>query len=46
MADSKENMSDAEEEKWIQKLNSQQSTFMYMLGENKLDEETNDEKPW
>lgn len=46
LADGQENMSDAEEEKWIQKLNSQQNTFMYMLGENKLDEETNDEKPW
>ncbi|MFT5661179.1 MAG: Ca-activated chloride channel family protein [Sulfurimonas sp.] len=46
LVDGQENMSDAEEEKWIQKLNAQQNTFMYMLGENKLDEETNDEKPW
>ena len=46
LADGKENMSDAEEEKWMQKLNSEQNTFMYMLGKNKLDEERNDEKPW
>ena len=46
LSDGKENMSDAEEEKWIQKLNTQQNTYMYMLNENKFDEEQNDEKPW
>ena len=46
LADAKENMSDAEEEKWIQKLNDQQNTFMYRLNENQMKEENNDEMPW
>ena len=42
----KENMSDEEEEKWIQKLNEQQNTFMYMLNDSTFDEESADAKPW
>ena len=39
-------MSDAEQQKWMQKLNAEQNTFMYMLNDNKFDEENSDEKPW
>jgi hypothetical protein len=39
-------MSDAEEQKWIQKLNEQQNTFMYRLNENQMKEQNNDEIPW
>ncbi|MDB2562110.1 VWA domain-containing protein [Sulfurimonas sp.] len=46
LKDGKENMSDAEEQKWIQKLNEQQNTFMYRLNENKTNEETSNEIPW
>ena len=46
LADGKENMSDAEEQKWIQKLNEQQNTFMYRLNENQMKEQNNDEIPW
>ena len=46
LADGKENMSDAEEEKWIQKLNDQQNTFMYKLNDNQMKEEKSDEIPW
>mgnify|MGYP002640721620 CR=1 FL=1 len=46
LTDGKENMSDAEQQKWMQKLNAEQNTFMYMLNDNKFDEENSDEKPW
>ncbi len=46
LADGKENMSDAEEQKWIQKLNEKQNTFMYRLNDNEIKEENKDEIPW
>lgn len=39
-----EKMSDAEEKKWLDKLNGQQKTYMYKL--NKPNKENTDEKPW
>lgn len=39
-------MSDAEQEKWLNKLNEQQNTYMYMLNDNQHNEENLDEKPW
>lgn len=39
-------MSDAEEAKWIQELESQHSTYMYMLNNKKPKEENENEKPW
>lgn len=39
-----EKMSEAEEQKWLDKLNSQQKTYMYKL--NKSNQENTDEKPW
>ena len=39
-----EKMSDAEEKKWLNKLNRQQNTYMYKL--NKPNQENTDEKPW
>ena len=46
LAEGKENMSDAEEQKWIQKLNEKQNTFMYRLNDNEIKEENKDEIPW
>jgi Ca-activated chloride channel family protein len=41
-----EKMSDAEEKKWLNQLNKQQSTYIYMLNkQNKVKEDTN-EMPW
>lgn len=45
-AEGEENMSDAEEQKWIQKLNEKQNTFMYRLNTNTMKEENSDEIPW
>ena len=39
-------MSDAEQAKWLKQLNSQQSTYMYMLNKPQLNKENSDEKPW
>lgn len=39
-------MSDAEEEKWLNQLNRQQNTYMYMLNDQTNKEENTDEKPW
>jgi len=40
----KSKMSDAEEKKWMQKLNMQKNSYMYKL--NKSNKENYDEKPW
>jgi len=42
----KAQMSDAEEAKWLQELNSNQNTFMYMLNKQNNKKEILDEKPW
>ncbi len=39
-------MSDAEEAKWLKQLNLQQSTYLYMLNDQRPREEKTDEKPW
>ncbi|MBU0720430.1 VWA domain-containing protein [bacterium] len=39
-------MSDAEEKKWLQELNRQKRTYLYMLGEENHKEENENEKPW
>lgn len=39
-------MSDGEESKWLNKLNQQQSTYLYMLNEKNSHEENPNEKPW
>ncbi|MBU1659737.1 VWA domain-containing protein [bacterium] len=39
-------MSDAEEKKWLDELNMQNSTYMYMLCDEKPKEENTNEKPW
>ncbi|EDZ61610.1 protein containing tetratricopeptide repeat (TPR) domain [Sulfurimonas gotlandica GD1] len=41
-----EEMSDAEEAKWIDQLNLQKNTYLYKLGEQKPMKEMSDEKPW
>ncbi len=46
-SEKKGQMSDEEQMKWLNKLNAEQNTFMYMLNENdKSNEENSDEKPW
>ncbi len=42
----KQEMSDAEEAKWLQELNRNQNTFMYMLNNQEKKKENLDEKPW
>ena len=44
--DIKSKMSDKEEAKWLKAINSQQSTFMYMLNNQRNRETDLDEKPW
>jgi len=39
-------MSDAEERKWIDELNTQNSSFMYKFSDEKSTKEMNNEKPW
>lgn len=39
-------MSDVEENKWMDKLNKQQNSYMYRLDKQKPLEENSDEKPW
>jgi len=39
-------MSDAEEKKWLKKLNKDQNTYLYMLNKNKMNEDNTNEKPW
>ncbi len=46
-SEKKGEMSDEEQMKWLNKLNSEQNTFMYMLNEHdKSNEENPNEKPW
>ena len=45
-AKNQDEMSDAEEEKWLRELNMQQSTFMYMLNNKKTIKRDENEKPW
>ncbi|MCF6309153.1 MAG: VWA domain-containing protein [Sulfurimonas sp.] len=42
----KQKMSDAEEQKWIQELNTKSNTYLYKLNESKPKSENSDEKPW
>ena len=42
----KQKMSDAEERKWLDSLNKEQSTYMYLLDSNEQKKENVDEKPW
>jgi Ca-activated chloride channel family protein len=48
MAQKKKQMSDAEEKKWLRKLNKQPSTFLYMLNnpKNSIKKEENNDMPW
>ncbi len=43
---SKKEMSKAEEDKWINKLNSHQNTYLYRLNEQTIENEDKNEKPW
>ena len=43
---SQEEMSDAEEAKWLQQLNLQKNTYLYKMGKQKPMKEYSDEKPW
>jgi len=45
-AENGDKMSDAEEEKWLNELNMQQNTYMYMLNNKKPKQRDTDEKPW
>ncbi|WP_455756255.1 VWA domain-containing protein [Sulfurimonas sp.] len=45
-AENADKMSDAEEEKWLNELNMQQNTYMYMLNNNKPKQRDENEKPW
>ena len=45
-SESKKEMSNAEEDKWIDKLNSQQNTYLYRLNEQTIENEDKNEKPW
>jgi Ca-activated chloride channel family protein len=42
----KQKMSDAEEQKWIDKLNTKSNTYLYQLNDSKVKRENSDEKPW
>ena len=42
----KNEMSDAEEKKWLKKLNQQPSTYLYKLNTNNSIEEHSNENPW
>ena len=39
-------MSDAEEAKWLKRLNSEQNTYLYRLNQSRKIKEKSDEKPW
>jgi Ca-activated chloride channel family protein len=43
---SKEKMSDAEEAKWLQELNSEKNIYLYRLNDEKPMNGRSDEKPW
>jgi len=42
----KQKMSETEEKKWIEQLNSKNSTYMYRLSHKKSKSENSEEKPW
>ena len=42
----KDSMSDAEEKKWLQQLNSRDNTYLYRLNREKSQNRDSDEKPW
>ncbi|WP_457744182.1 VWA domain-containing protein [Sulfurimonas sp.] len=42
----KDKMSDAEEVKWLKKLNKTQHTYLYKLNTSKFNKEDTNEKPW
>ena len=42
----KQQMSDAEEKKWIKELNSNSNTYLYQLNKNQTNRSDEDEKPW
>ncbi len=42
----KKEMSDAEEQKWIQQLNLEKNTYMYRLNNQKIQKDDSNEKPW
>lgn len=43
---SKEKMSEAEEQKWLDQLNLQQNSYLYKLDTQKPIKENLNEKPW
>lgn len=43
---SKEKMSDAEEKKWLEQLNSSDNTYLYRLNPQERQNDSFDEKPW
>ncbi len=43
---SKDEMSDAEEAKWLKQLNLEKNTYLYKLGEQKPMKDRSNEKPW
>ena len=45
-ATQKNEMTEAEEVKWLEKLNQNQNTYMYMLNSLQNKKENSDEKPW
>ena len=45
-SNSARNMSDAEEQKWIQELNSNKNTYMYKLNDEEPKKSDDDQKPW
>lgn len=45
-ASMQDKMSNAEEKKWLKKLNQRQSSYLYMLNKNQKNQESTNEKPW
>lgn len=45
-AEAKDEMSDDEQRKWLQQLNANQNSYMYLLNDNQNKEEDSDERPW
>ena len=46
LKDMKDKMSDEEQKKWMQRLNTKHTTYLYKLNKNSKYEENSDEKPW
>ncbi|WP_457750396.1 VWA domain-containing protein [Sulfurimonas sp.] len=42
----KSKMSDAEEAKWLKRLNNEQNTYLYRLNQSTMKKENSNEKPW